>query len=215
MRKIWIWLAGLLAILIILVVALAFFIDEPLRGYVERKMNQNLNGYTVRIGALDFQPLRFATNLKEVTISQDANPDPPIVHIPKAAAGVQWRELLSARVVGDVLVEQPTVHINLKQIRSEAVDGVPVHNVAGKRHCRRYYPLRSIDCMLLMALSRMRMRVRSGPCTSGSYRSAPGTSAIFGLQSMSIPPTFMWRAWCLTPEKSSLTVMPIFWLRLI
>lgn len=126
MRKIWIWLAGSLAILIILVVALAFFIDEPLRGYVERKMNQNLKGYTVRIGALDLHPLRFSTHLKDITISQDANPDPPIVHIPKLAAGVQWRELLSARIVGDVLVEHPTVHINLKQIRSEAADEVPV-----------------------------------------------------------------------------------------
>jgi hypothetical protein len=142
MRKVWIWLAGSLAILIILIVALAFFIDKPLRGYVERKMNQNLQGYTVRIGALDLHPLRFSADLKDVVISQDANPDPPIVHVPRLAAGVQWRELLSARVVGDVLVEHPTVHINLKQMQSEAADEVPVQERGWQEAVQAVFPLK-------------------------------------------------------------------------
>ena len=83
-------------------------------------------GTRIRIGALDVHPFRLSVDVKDFSISQDANPDPPIVHIPRLSAGVQWRELLSAHVVGDVLVERPTVHINLKQVRSEAADEVPI-----------------------------------------------------------------------------------------
>ena len=126
MRKVWLWLAGVFVLLLIAVVGIAFFIDEPLRGYVERTMNEHLQGYTIRIGALDVHPFRLSVDVKDFSISQDANPDPPIVHIPRLSAGVQWRELLSAHVVGDVLVERPTVHINLKQVRSEAADEVPI-----------------------------------------------------------------------------------------
>jgi hypothetical protein len=142
MRKVWIWLVGTLAVLIVLVVTCAFFIDKPLRGYVERKMNQNLKGYTVHIGTLDFHPLRFSVALKDVAITQDANPDPPIIHIPKLAAGVQWRELLSAHVVGDVLVEHPTLHINLKQMRSEAADEVPVQERGWQEAIEAVFPLK-------------------------------------------------------------------------
>jgi hypothetical protein len=126
MRKVWLWLAGAFVLLLVAVVGIAFFIDEPLRGYIERTMNEHLQGYTIRIGALDVHPFRLSVDVKDVSISQDANPDPPIVHIPRLSAGVQWRELLSAHIVGDVLVERPTAHINLKQVRSEAADEVPI-----------------------------------------------------------------------------------------
>ena len=56
MRKVWLWLAGAFVLLLIAAVGIAFFIDEPLRGYVERTMNEHLQGYTIRIGELDVHP---------------------------------------------------------------------------------------------------------------------------------------------------------------
>jgi hypothetical protein len=125
-RRWWIWLIGTVVGLIIAVIALGYFIDEPLRRYTEQKLNSNLKGYTVRLGKLDLHPLRFSVDLSDVAIMQDANPEPPIVHVPRLHASLHWRALLSARLVSDVLVERPHVHINLKQIRQEATDELPV-----------------------------------------------------------------------------------------
>lgn len=125
-RTWWIWLIGAVAGLITITIALGVFVDEPLRRYVERQLNMHLKGYTVRVGKLDLHPLRFSVELFDVAIVQDANPDPAIVHVPRLSSGVQWRALLSARVVSDVLVERPQIHINLKQIRQEAADDVPL-----------------------------------------------------------------------------------------
>jgi hypothetical protein len=112
----------------VLSVAVGLFIDEPLRRYVEELVNSRLQGYTVRLGKLDLHPLRFSVDLTDVIIVQDANPEPPIVYIPALHASLFWRALLSARIVSDVLVEHPKVYINLKQLRDEAADDLPVRD---------------------------------------------------------------------------------------
>jgi uncharacterized protein DUF748 len=125
-RTWWIWLLGAAAGLLSITLALGFFIDDPLRRYVERQLNTHLKGYTVRIGRLDLHLLRFAVELFDVVVVQDANPEPAIVHVPRLSSSVHWRALLSARVVSDVLVEHPQIHINLKQFRQEVTDEVPL-----------------------------------------------------------------------------------------
>ena len=126
MRRWWIWVAGAVAGVVVAAVVASFFIDEPLRRYVERQMNARLQGYTVRIGALDFHPFGFAVDLKDVTVTQDAHPDPPVARVSALSASVQWRALLHARVVADLLVERPALHLNLPQLAHEARDEVPV-----------------------------------------------------------------------------------------
>jgi hypothetical protein len=124
--KWWIWLIGTIAGLIAISIALGILIDEPLRRHVERQLNTHLKGYTVCLGKLDLHPYRFSVELFDVTIVQDANPEVVIVHVPRLSSSVQWRALLSAHVVSDVLVVHPQIHLNLKQIRQEAVDDVPL-----------------------------------------------------------------------------------------
>jgi uncharacterized protein DUF748 len=141
MRKPWIWVIGIIAGLIIVVVALAFVMDEPVRRYVEQTLNSRIEGYTIRLGKLDIHPLSFSVELYDVTIMQDANPEPPIVHVPRLEASVQWRALLDARVVGDVLVERPQVHVNLKQIRDEAADDIPVQERGWQEAVQAVVPL--------------------------------------------------------------------------
>jgi hypothetical protein len=141
MRRLWIWLVGAVAFLIVAAVAASFFIDEPLRRYVERRMNAQLQGYTVRIGALDVHPWGFAVDLKDVVIVQNGHPEPPVVRVPALSASVQWRALLSGRVVADVQVERPAVHLNLTQLRHEARDQVPVQERGWQEAVQAVMPL--------------------------------------------------------------------------
>ena len=53
MRRWWVWVAGAVALVAVAAVVASFFVDEPLRRYLERQLNARLQGYTVRIGALD------------------------------------------------------------------------------------------------------------------------------------------------------------------
>jgi uncharacterized protein involved in outer membrane biogenesis len=109
MRHWWIWGAGAVALVAVAAVVASFFVDEPLRRSLERQLNTRLQGYTVRIGALDFHPLGFSIDLEDVSLTQDARPDPPVARVPTLSASVQWRALLRARVVADLLVERPAL----------------------------------------------------------------------------------------------------------
>jgi Domain of Unknown Function (DUF748) len=142
MRRRWLWMIGIIAGLIIVVVALGLFIDEPLRRYTERQLNSHLQGYTVRVGTLDLHPLRFSVDLYDLTIAQDANPEPLIVHIPRLNTSIHWQALLAARVVSDVMVERPRVHINLTQLRAEALDEVPLKERGWQEAVQSVSPLK-------------------------------------------------------------------------
>jgi Domain of Unknown Function (DUF748) len=141
MRRWWIWLLGAVAFLALAAVVVSSFLDEPMRRYVERQMNARLQGYTVRIGALDFHPFSFAVDLEDVNITQDAHPDPPLARVSMISASVQWRALLHARMVADLLVEQPTVYLNLPQLAQEAWGEVPVRERGWQEAVQAIYPL--------------------------------------------------------------------------
>jgi Domain of Unknown Function (DUF748) len=141
MRRWWIWLVGAVGLLVVAAVVVSFFINEPLRRYVERQMNARLQGYSVRVGALDFHPFGFSVDLKDVVIVQDGHPDPPVVRVPELSASMQWRALLRGRVVSDIQIERPAVHLNLIQVRHEARDEVPVQERGWQEALQAVYPL--------------------------------------------------------------------------
>ena len=119
MRRTWAWIAGALIDVLVLVLALSFYIDEPLRASLEQKLNDRLQGYTARLGAAHLHLLGFAVELKDLTIKQEANPNPPVATIPELTASVQWRALLSGRVVADFELAQPSITVNRKQTVGE------------------------------------------------------------------------------------------------
>jgi hypothetical protein len=109
---------------------------------MERTLNARLHGYTARLGGVDFHPFGFSLDLEEAVIRQNAHPDPPVVRLPRLRASVQWRALLSARVVADFLFEQPTIHIHRTQAQAEAADEVPVQERGWQAAVQAIYPLK-------------------------------------------------------------------------
>jgi hypothetical protein len=141
-RRHWIAITVPLAILVILAYALAFLIDEPLRRYTEAKVNRALKGYTARIDVLDFHPFGFSLDLEGVTVTQDEHPDPPVLRIAQLSASVHWRALLHGQLVADIEIEQPTVYLNLPQVRKEIADPVPVEKRGWQEALEAVYPLK-------------------------------------------------------------------------
>ncbi|HEX2056530.1 MAG TPA: DUF748 domain-containing protein, partial [Nitrospiraceae bacterium] len=116
------WSAIVLGVLVIIAVIVASVMDEPVRGYVEARVNRLLKGYTLQIGKLDLHPLTFSLDLENVSLIQKRNPEPPMVQVPKWHASVQWSALFKGRLVSDHVIERPAVYVTRPQAKSELKD---------------------------------------------------------------------------------------------
>lgn len=137
-----IWIGAGLGILILLLIVASFFVDEPLRRSMERRMNQSLKGYTVTLPKAHFSLFGLSVTLRDLSVRQQANPDPPVIVIPKLKASVQWRELLTLHLVADFLVDKPRLHINLVQLRQENQDDTPIKDKGWQDAVEQIYPLK-------------------------------------------------------------------------
>ena len=138
----WLFIGVPAALVLFAAYAVAFLLDEPLRRYTEANMNRALKGYTVSVTALRFQPLGFSLTLKDTIVIQDAHPDPAVAQLPLLKASVHWRALLHARLVGDILIERPTVNFNVKQAKQEIADPTPVKERGWQDALEAIYPLK-------------------------------------------------------------------------
>jgi hypothetical protein len=120
------WLIAVVGLLAVLTYGVARGLDEPVRQYMEREVNRRLTGYTVSIPALRIHPWALSIEFRDATIIQNANPDPPVTHIATLVTRVDWRALLHRRVVADITFDRPTVHLDLRHVRAEAREDVPV-----------------------------------------------------------------------------------------
>src|SRR6266498_4282330 len=96
------WLLGLFALLVILTYGLARLTDEPLRRYMEYRVNQRLTDYTVQMRALHVHPWTVSFDLENATILQDANPDPPVASFRKLQGSSDWRGPFTGRLFGEI-----------------------------------------------------------------------------------------------------------------
>lgn len=134
----WILIAGVLVLLAVV----AQHFDEYLRRTLEAKINQRLHGYTVTLGGAHLSPFNLSLTLEDAVIRQQAHPDPPVADIPWVKASVQWREILHFRLVSDVLIDRPRVHVNLPQLRQEDRDKVDVEDRGWQDAFQSIYPLK-------------------------------------------------------------------------
>lgn len=135
-------LLGILLGLVLLIIVASFFVDEPMRRAMERSMNEHLTGYDARIGGLDFHLIGFSVTLHDVSIRQEAHPEPAVAMIPRLRASVQWSELVKLKLVSDFQIDQPKVYLNLVQIRQENNDDVPVQRRGWQQALEDIYPLK-------------------------------------------------------------------------
>jgi uncharacterized protein DUF748 len=121
-HRVWRWFAAA-ALLVLLVLGITLiFIDEPLRAYAERELNRRVEGYTFRIGALDFHPIGLSLDVEQVTVVQNEHPDPPVAQLATWHASIHWRELLSGHLVSDQWINHPVVHFTRPQAVKEVQD---------------------------------------------------------------------------------------------
>lgn len=64
---------------------------------------------------------QYSLVLDDLVLVQNANPDPPVASIKRLHARVHWTALIKGKgsLVGDFLIEQPRLYINLKHVRQE------------------------------------------------------------------------------------------------
>lgn len=141
-RKSVLWIGGSVLLILILVFAAAFLLDEPLRRKMEGDINKSLKGYSVRIGSLDFHPIGLSLDLVDSTIYQSAHPDPPVLHIPNLSASIHWKALLHGRLVADFELDNPTMRFDLRQFSQEARDETPIKEKGWQDAVQAIYPLK-------------------------------------------------------------------------
>jgi hypothetical protein len=132
-------LGGLTSVLLVLVAA--SFIEASIRGYVVGRINDTLQGYTVEIKALYFQPI-MTFGAHGVTVVQDAFPDQPVGQIERLTVGIHWRDLLSGRLVADLHVRQPVLRIDVRQLSTEMEDEIPFAERGWQESLEELYPLK-------------------------------------------------------------------------
>lgn len=136
------WVGGGFAALLLLLFIGSFFLDEPLRKTMETNINRDLKGYSVRLPALHFQLIGFSLTLKGLTVQQQAHPSPPVAHFPSIKAGIHWREIFSGSLVGEIVLDDPKLHINLQQLKNEAESKTPLKEKGWQEAIGEIYPLK-------------------------------------------------------------------------
>ena len=131
-----------LAVIVALVVAASFFVDEPMRKTIEHQMNQSLKGYTAHIARLSFHPLGLSVTLYGLTFAQNAHPDPPVLEVRRLDASVQWKALLHLAIVANFRLENPKLYADIQHIRDEAKDPTPLDKHGWQEAFEKIYPLK-------------------------------------------------------------------------
>src|SRR5262245_7701317 len=138
----WLTVPGVLIVLAIGVVAADYFLDEPFRRELERRMNGRLEGYRVTVRAADVHLLGLAFDLGDLVVVQQAHPDPPVARIRRLSVSVHWRALLHGAVVANVEFARPEVYVDLDHFRAEQKDPKPVTQKGWQEALESIYPFK-------------------------------------------------------------------------
>ena len=115
-RRWWLIPLGILVVLLLTAVIVAYMADEPLRRYVEGEANAAVPGYHVTVGALLVHPLTLAVELRDIVIRQDIHPDPPVLSIAHVTADAELAPLFSGQIGAAVRVDTPALSVNQKHV---------------------------------------------------------------------------------------------------
>jgi hypothetical protein len=136
------WGIGIPLVLTLLLFIASLFLDELLRRTIEGKINRDLKGYSVKLPGLHVQLIGLSLTLKGLTIRQQAHPEPPVAYFPVLKTSIHWREILSGKLVAEMMLDQPKLNINLLQLRSEAASKVTLKERGWQQAVEDIYPLK-------------------------------------------------------------------------
>ena len=135
-------LGGVAALLVGAIFATSIYIDPIIRVRVESAMNQKLIGYHGVVAGAHLRLLDGALILHGVSIVQSAHPNPPVADIAKLEVRIQWSELFEGLIVADAVIQDPRVHIDLTQLRSERASKVPLSKKGWQDALQAIYPFK-------------------------------------------------------------------------
>ena len=127
MRTRWTWIVGSVVAAVLLAHVAAFLAAEPLRRLVEREANARLEGYIMRIGRLDLQPVSFSLDLHDVVIGQGPDLERPVVRVSRLSASLHWSAVGRGRIAVDVELDHPRVEVDRAQLPRVLHGPVPLN----------------------------------------------------------------------------------------
>jgi len=142
LRRVATILAAIIGVVIVALFIASFFLDGIARSRLERAMNEKLKGYHTHVAQAHVQLVSGSLTLSDITIVQNAHPNPPIARIPSLKATIQWKELLSGHLVADFLLSRPQVYVNLIQLRQEKSEKVPTSKRGWQDALQNIYPFK-------------------------------------------------------------------------
>ena len=136
------WSGGILATLVVALFIASFFLDDIVRTRTQAAMNQKLKGYHVALAHAHLQLVGGILTLNGLKVIQQAHPHPPVADLAMMRFHIQVKELFSRRVVADVLLSHPKVHIDQSQLVSEKKDKVPLRQKGWQDALEAAYPFK-------------------------------------------------------------------------
>jgi len=136
------WVGGIFAALIVALFIASFFLDEMIRVRTQVAMNQKLKGYHVALAHAHLQLVGGILTLNGLKVIQQAHPHPAIADVRMMRFHIQVKELFSRRVVADVLLSHPRVHIDQTHLVAEKKDKVPLRQKGWQDALEAAYPFK-------------------------------------------------------------------------
>src|SRR6202045_2320950 len=136
------WSGGILAMLILALFIGSFFLDDMIRARTQAAMNQKLTGYHVVLAHAHLQLVGGILTLNGLKVIQQVHPHPAVANVSMMRFHIQVKELFSRRVVADVLLSHPKVHIDQTQLVAEKKDKVPLRQKGWQDALEAAYPFK-------------------------------------------------------------------------
>jgi hypothetical protein len=136
------WIGGIFAMLILALFITSFFLDNIIRARTKAAMNQNLKGYHVALAHAHLQLVGGILTLNGLKVIQQAHPHPEVADVAMMRFHIQVKELFSRRVVADVLLSHPKVHIDQTQLVAQKKDKVPLRQKGWQDALEAAYPFK-------------------------------------------------------------------------
>jgi hypothetical protein len=136
------WVGGIFGTLIVALFIASFFLDDMIRTRTQVAMDQKLKGYHVALAHAHLQLVGGILTLNGLKVIQQAHPHPAVADVPMLRFHIQVKELFSRRVVADVLLSHPKVHIDQMQLVAEKKGTVPLRKKGWQDALEAAYPFK-------------------------------------------------------------------------